>query len=146
MATKFIGLLLSAFCSSALAACQGPQNLPGQYIDVTFEKNSSAISNSQLVALASWSLDIRARFPISDSLSVIGLAERFEHNPQQLGKARADQVHATLHRLGIKSEKEDVVGRIYIPRDPPSLYDEHGQRVEVTFSPGCPSDCCKDSR
>jgi hypothetical protein len=145
MATRPLAFLFSAFCVSALA-CQGPQNLPARYIDITFENNSSAISNSQIVRLAGWSLDLRSAFTLSDSLTIVGLAERSERYPQQLAQARANHVHATLHQLGIASEKEDVVGRVYKPRDPPSPYDEHGQRVEVTFSPGCPNNCCTDSR
>lgn len=145
LVTKLCGWILALFCVSALA-CEGPQNLPGQYIDVSFDRASSVLSNAQILKLANWSLDIRSRFNIVESLSVIGLAERSEQNPPQLAKDRAEAVSRSLAQLGIQSTKEDVSGQVYKPRDPPSAYDEGGRRVEVSLGPGCPNNCCSDNR
>ncbi|AOI73037.1 hypothetical protein WI29_31075 [Burkholderia ubonensis] len=76
------------FLAAALA-CEGPQNLPGQHIDVHFDSDSSEISRTELARLSASSSDIRNRFPISDTVWLAGLAEATERTAQQLAYRRA---------------------------------------------------------
>ncbi|WP_240690324.1 hypothetical protein [Burkholderia cepacia] len=78
------------------------------------------------------------RFPIIDTVWLIGLAERTENNAQQLATQRAENVMAVLDRHSIRGEKSALAGKIFKPDE----FGQSGRRVEVNVSPGCPNHCC----
>ena len=129
---------LALSCAQAAFACDGASNMPAHYIDIVFDADSSAISPTELSRLSAWSSDMHKRFPIIDTVWLIGLAERTEKNAQQLATQRAENVMAVLDRHSIHGEKSALAGKIFKPDE----FGQSGRRVEVNVSPGCPNHCC----
>ncbi|MBR7979893.1 hypothetical protein DF047_14870 [Burkholderia cenocepacia] len=139
MVTKFLtAVVLTVICSHAALACDGSSNMPAHYIDITFDTDSSAISSTELSRLSMWSSDIHKRFPIIDTVWLVGLAEKNERDAQQLAIRRAENVMAALGQFSIRGEKSDFMGHIFKPDE----FGQSGRRVEVNVSPGCPDHCC----
>ncbi|ORT80395.1 hypothetical protein B7G54_34630 [Burkholderia puraquae] len=140
MATNFLAAAVLAMIFAPTArACEGPQNLPGRYIDVHFESDSSEIPRTELARLSVWSSDIRNRFPIIDVVWLVGLSESTEQNAQQLAYRRAENVMNALDQFTIKGTRSAFIGRVYPPV--PGI-DQSGRRVEVNVGPGCPDHGC----
>ncbi|WP_133666244.1 hypothetical protein [Paraburkholderia sp. BL10I2N1] len=135
-----VGILLLSV--GRVLACDGPENRPGETIDVTFAQNSSAIDGTNMLALANWLIDLRLKYPILESSSVVGLADAKESNPKMLAEARAANVSRSLDFFGIHASRVSVIGRVYKPMLPGSAYEPIGTRAEVTLVPGCPNNCC----
>lgn len=143
MVTKFLtAVALALSCTHPALACDGPSNLPGRDFDVRFDNDSSDISIAELAKLSVWSSDMRSRFPIVDVVSIVGLAEPAERNPQELAHRRAENVKAALDQFSIRGEQNSMIARIYKLPFPASEFDDTGRRVEITFGPGCPNHCC----
>lgn len=139
MASKLLtAAALALSCAQAAFACDGASNMPAHYIDIVFDADSSAISPTGLSRLSAWSSDMHKRFPIIDTVWLIGLAERTENNAQQLATQRAENVMAVLDRHSIRGEKSALAGKIFKPDE----FGQSGRRVEVNVSPGCPNHCC----
>ncbi|RQS23723.1 hypothetical protein DIE03_28035 [Burkholderia sp. Bp8992] len=139
MATKFVSAtVLVLSCANAAFACDGASNMPAHYIDIVFDADSSAISPNELSRLSAWSNDMHKRFPIIDTVWLIGLAEQIERDGQQLATQRAENVMAVLDQHSIRGEKSALAGKIFKPDE----FDQSGRRVEVNVSPGCPNHCC----
>ncbi|WP_175884540.1 hypothetical protein [Burkholderia sp. BCC0044] len=139
MATKFLTtVLLTLSCAHATFACDGASNMPAHYIDIVFDADSSVISPTELSRLSAWSTDMHKRFPIIDTVWLIGLAEQTERDAQQLATQRAESVMAILDQHSIRGEKSALTGKIFKPDE----FEQSGRRVEVNVSPGCPNHCC----
>lgn len=123
-------------------ACDGPQNQRGETIDVTFAQNSSAIDGTNLLALANWVTDVRLKYPILESASIVGFADAKEGNPRILAEQRATSVIQSLDFFRIHASSVSAIGRVYKPMLPGSTYEPTGTRAEVTLVPGCPNNCC----
>ena len=91
MKIKLAALILSAATFNSLA-CQSSQNLPGQNIDLFFEKNSSQLSADQILKLANWAVDTRLKYSIQDGMSIGGLADANEKESKELAMRLADAV------------------------------------------------------
>ncbi|MBN3832354.1 hypothetical protein [Burkholderia sp. Ac-20344] len=140
MATNYlIAVVLALILAQTALACEGQQSLPGQYIDIRFERDSSEIPRTELARLSAWSSDLRNRFPILDVVWLVGLSESTEKNAQQLAYRRAENVMNALDQFTIKGRRSTFIGRIYQPV--PEI-DQSGRRVEVNVGPGCPDHCC----
>ena len=141
MIIRLIDLVLVLLPTSALA-CNTSQNLSGQNIDVYFERNSAQISADQVLKMANWAIDMRLRYPIQEVLSIGGLAESNEKEPEKLALQRANSAKAMLMQFGLTQVLYDVRARIYKPlvhlTEPP----EKIRRVEIELSPGCRGNCC----
>ena len=83
MKTKLSGLIL-AMATVGAQAYATSQNLPGQNLDVFFEKNSAQPVAGEILKLANWVVDMRFKFPIQESLYIGGLAEASERTPKTL--------------------------------------------------------------
>ncbi|MBZ5791923.1 hypothetical protein K8353_17575 [Burkholderia contaminans] len=139
MATQFLtAATLALTFAHAAFACDGASNMPAHYIDIVFDADSSTISPTELSRLSAWSSDMHKRFPIIDTVWLIGLAEQTERNAQQLATQRAENVMAVLDQHSIRGEKSALAGKIFTPDE----FDQSGRRVEVNVSPGCPNHCC----
>ncbi|MCA8272744.1 hypothetical protein LGN17_09480 [Burkholderia sp. AU30280] len=139
MVTKFLAAAaLTLICAHAAFACDGPSNMPAHYIDIVFDTDSSAISSIELSRLSTWSSDLKTRFPIIDTVWLVGLAERTERDAKQLATRRAENVMTALGQFSIRGEKSDFMGQIFKPDE----FGQSGPRVEVNVSPGCPDHCC----
>ncbi|WP_175694067.1 OmpA family protein [Burkholderia ambifaria] len=112
--------------------------MPANYIDIVFDADSSAISPAELSRLSTWSSDMHKRFPIIDTVWLIGLAEQTERDAQELATQRAENVMAVLDQHSIRGEKSALAGKIFKPDE----FGQSGRRVEVNVSPGCPGHCC----
>lgn len=131
-------IALTLICTHAALACDGPSNMPAHYIDIVFDTDSSAIPPTELSRLSAWSGDLHRRFPIIDTVWLVGLAEKNERDAQQLATRRAENVMNVLGQFSIRGEKSDLMGHIFEPDE----FGQSGQRVEVNVSPGCPDHCC----
>jgi outer membrane protein OmpA-like peptidoglycan-associated protein len=140
MAIKLVGVWLATFCLSA-QACSGPQNLPGENIDIEFAKNSSNVTGENLLKLANWTVDMKLKYSARDDLHIGGFAEISEASPLELAGHRAEGVKMTLVRFGFVDVPTHVSARIYKPLVPNTI-DQSGRRVEVQLLPGCADDCC----
>ncbi|WP_096473582.1 MULTISPECIES: OmpA family protein [Burkholderia cepacia complex] len=139
MAIKFLtAVALTLSCAHVAFACDGPSNMPAHYIDIVFDTDSSAISSTELSRLSAWSSDLHKRFPIIDTVWLVGLAEKTERDAQQLATRRAENVMNALGQFSIRGEKSDFMGHIFKPDE----FGQSGRRVEVNVSPGCPDHCC----
>ncbi|WP_156529034.1 hypothetical protein [Caballeronia udeis] len=122
-------------------ACVGPQNQPAQYMTVMFEKNSSTIHSSSIVALASWSADMKIRYPIRLWTTVVGTAAPNEANPLQLATQRANKVKTLTDLFDISKTSSDVkryVNTAYMAE----MNGDKATAVFIDLNPGCPNNCC----
>ncbi|WP_319022305.1 hypothetical protein [Burkholderia sp. Z1] len=133
---------LALGCTHTAFACDEPSNLPGWDFDVRFDNDSSDLSITELAKLSVWSADMRNRFSIVDVVSVVGLAEPTERDPEALAQRRAANVKAALDQFSVRGERNSAIARIYRLPFPASEFDDTGRRVEITFGPGCPNHCC----
>jgi hypothetical protein len=140
MKTELVALILSAVTINS-PACQSSQNLPGQNIDLFFEKNSAQVSADQVLKLANWAIDTRLKYPILDGMYVGGLADASEKESKELAMRRAEAAQTLLTQFGFAKVPYEVRGRVYRPYDP-SDPRESGKRVEIEMSPGCRNQCC----
>jgi hypothetical protein len=135
-------MLTVGLLSVSAQACDSAQNLPGQNIDLYFERNSIQISADQALKIANWAIDMRLKYPIQEVLSIGGLAEANEKEPEKLAMQRADTARNMLMQFGLTQVPYDVRTRIYKPLthfiEPP----EKVRRVEIELSPGCKNNCC----
>ncbi|WP_240674451.1 hypothetical protein [Burkholderia stabilis] len=135
--TKLLtAVALALGCTHTTFACDGPSNLPGWDFDVRFDNDSSDLSITELAKLSVWSADMRNRFSIIDVVSVVGLAEPTERDPEALAQRRAANVKAALDQFSVRGERNSVIARIYRLPFPASEFDDTGRRVEITFGPG----------
>jgi hypothetical protein len=95
-----------------------------------------------MLALANWSVDLRQKYPLLESSSIVGFADGKERNSLSLAKDRANNVSRVLNSFGIQASSASVIGRVYKPMLPSSKYEPTGSRAEVTFVPGCSNNCC----
>ncbi|RKE36849.1 hypothetical protein B0G76_3062 [Paraburkholderia sp. BL23I1N1] len=142
---SYMNIKLAALVFGLMAigaqACESSQNLPGQNIDLYFEKNSAQVSADQVLKLANWAVDMRLLYPIQEVLSIGGLAEMSEKEPRNLVTQRAEIAKTMLMQFGLTQVPYDVRGRIDKPFgsvEPP----EKVRRAEIELSPGCPNNCC----
>ncbi|WP_233837298.1 hypothetical protein [Paraburkholderia sp. ZP32-5] len=143
MGIKLIALTIGVLSLSVSAqACDTARNLPGQNIDLYFEKNSTQISSDQTLKMANWAIDMRLKYPIQEVLSVRGLAEANEREPGKLALQRADKAKAMLMQFGLTQVEYDIHGAIYRPLVHYVELPETIRRVEIELSPGCPNNCC----
>jgi hypothetical protein len=136
-----IACVLLLFTGTSFA-CTGAENQPGQTIDVNFSKNSSVIDGANMLALANWTVDFQLKYPILESVSIVGLAAPEESNPKALAEKRANNVHRALDLFGVRAPSASVIGRVYKSMLPASKYEPTGTHAEVTLVPGCPNKCC----
>uniref|UniRef100_A0A1I9YKT9 OmpA-like domain-containing protein n=1 Tax=Paraburkholderia sprentiae WSM5005 TaxID=754502 RepID=A0A1I9YKT9_9BURK len=123
-------------------ACNTSHNLPGQNIDLYFERNSTQVSAGQVLKLANWAIDMRLKYPIQEVLSIGGLAEASEKEPKKLAVQRADTAKAILMQFDLTETSYDVRAGIYKPLDYFVEPSEKVRRAEIELSPGCPNNCC----
>src|SRR5271170_6196721 len=90
---KIAGLVFSVLAAPAFS-CVGPQNPPSQHMTVPFERNSSTIHAESILALASWSADMKIRYPIRLWISIVGTAAPNEAHALLLAAQRANKVKA----------------------------------------------------
>lgn len=130
------------FATPAAFACS-----PVKAIGVYFERNATAVPSSQVLRLADWITNLRARYPNHQAMYVVGSGEPDERNPTTLGVERARHVAAVLRdNLGFDAAKIDLTERGYIeePVGPylKQLDKSDGVRgVQVDFLPACPHEC-----
>ncbi|MFT4064759.1 hypothetical protein [Paraburkholderia sp.] len=141
MGIKLIALAIGMLSVSA-QACNTAENLPGQNIDLYFQKNSSRISADQALKMANWAIDMRLKYPIQEVLSIRGLAEENEREPENLALQRADKAKTMLMQFGLTQVPYDIRGGIYRPLVHSVESPEKIRRVEIELSPGCPDNCC----
>ncbi|WP_322060334.1 hypothetical protein [Paraburkholderia sp. J63] len=135
---KRIALLISlALAVSRAFACAGSPEIPGQTKDVNFSFNSSEISNAEILSLANWIVDTHSKRSGLEGVSIVGLADSREHNPQLVAEDRARNVKQTLDVIGVRSATVGLIAHVYKPTMPNDKYEPTGTRVEVTLIPGC---------
>ncbi|MGF6812385.1 hypothetical protein OKW30_007577 [Paraburkholderia sp. Clong3] len=137
-----LGAVAFGLLSISAQACNTSQNLPGQNIDLYFERNSTQVSADQILKLANWAIDMRLKYPIQEVLSIGGVAEASEKEPKQLAMQRADTAKAMLIQFGLTQVPYDVRAGIYKPLEHFVEPPEKVRRVEIELSPGCPNNCC----
>lgn len=106
-----------------------------------FQKNSIDLTGAELSRLSAWAADMR-QFRFTDGILVRGLAEPSETKPRELSEKRAAKVWVALQQFGLHSTSLSVYGRVYEESKPRSFSEPGGRRVEVTYIPGCPNNCC----
>jgi hypothetical protein len=141
MNIKF-GIAAFGLLSINAHACNTSENLPGENIDLYFERNSAQVSTDQVPGLANWAIDMRSRYPIQEVLSVGGLAEASEKEPQKLARRRADTAKAMLIQFGFTQVPYDLRAGVYTPLEHLIEPPEKIRRAEIELSPGCPNNCC----
>ncbi|CAM2172033.1 OmpA-like domain-containing protein [Paraburkholderia sacchari] len=120
-------------------ACSGQTSQPGPTRDINFDFNSSAMSNSEVFSLANWIVDTGSALTTFEGVSVVGLADARERNPQRIAEERAKNVKHALDMLGVRSATAGVIAHVYKPAMPNSKYEPTGTRAEVTLIPACPN-------
>jgi hypothetical protein len=136
------GIVAFGLLSINAHACNTYQNLPGENIDLYFERNSAQVSTDQVLRLANWAIDMRSRHPIQEVLSVGGLAEASENEPRKLAMRRADAAKAMLTQFGFTQVPYDMHAGVYTPLEHWIEPPEKIRRAEIELSPGCPDNCC----
>jgi outer membrane protein OmpA-like peptidoglycan-associated protein len=129
--------MLSALAMSSAFACSSPASQLGQTKDINFDFNSSEINNSEILSLANWIVDTRSKRSTLEGVSIVGLADKREHDPQGTAEDRAKNVKQTLDVLGVGSTTMGVIAHVYKPTIPNDKYEPTGTRAEVTLIPVC---------
>lgn len=137
---RIIFLTFFALTISKGFACPESSNRPGPTRDINFDFNSSAISNSEILSLANWIVDTRETLSTLEGVSIIGLADEHERNPERMAEDRAKNVKQALNVLGVRSGTTGVIAHIYKPTRPSDKYEPTGTRAEITLIPGCAKD------
>ncbi|QGZ62211.1 OmpA family protein [Paraburkholderia acidisoli] len=131
----FLSLALALPCAFA---CAGSPPIPGVTRDINFAFNSSEMSNAEILSLANWIVDTHSKRSVLEGVSITGLADKREHNPQLIAEERANIVKRTLDVLGVRAAKFEVVGHLYRAAVPNDKFEPTGTRAELTLIPECP--------
>ena len=130
--------LISGLCivaSSHVSACVASENF-----DLHFPKNSSYVSNSEIVHTANWIADQKiayAHHVTKETTLISGHAEGGEPGALALAQSRLQTAYALLEELGFLRGTIKKSARVYSHGDV-----DNGQRVEISFLPDCPNKCC----
>ncbi|ORT83353.1 hypothetical protein B7G54_23790 [Burkholderia puraquae] len=132
--------LIAGLCvvaSSHASACVASENF-----DIHFPKNSSYVSNSEIVRTANWTADQKiayARHVTKETTLISGHAEESEQNALPLAQSRMQAAYALLKQFGFLRGTVKTSARVYSHGDV-----DNGRRVEISFLPDCPNKCCED--
>jgi hypothetical protein len=135
-----LSLILITGLPTALAC--SPIKVRGVY----FERDSSAVSASQVSRLANWVIDLHQRYPNHQAFYVSASTEPGEQAPNRLGMDRARNIARVLQEnLQIAPAKIELPERSYVEA-PVSAYlkqleKSQGVRVDLGFLPACPHEC-----
>ncbi|WP_317161436.1 hypothetical protein [Burkholderia cenocepacia] len=131
---KFIiGLCL--ITSSPAFACIASENL-----DIYFSRDSSHISNAEIVRIAKWTIDQKLNYAnhlTKETTLISGHAEESEPEALALAQSRLQTAYALLEQLGFLRGTIKKSARVYSHGDV-----DNGRRVEISFLPDCPNKCC----
>ncbi|WP_269503820.1 hypothetical protein [Burkholderia sp. IMCC1007] len=131
---KFI-LTLTLLASNPTFACIASEN-----VDIYFSRDSSHISNSEIVRIAKWTTDQKINYAqhfTKETTLISGHAEEGEQSALALAQSRMQTAHALLEQLGFLRGTIKTSARIYSHGDV-----DNGRRVEISFLPDCPNKCC----
>ncbi|MDR3096949.1 MAG: hypothetical protein LBV73_07730 [Paraburkholderia sp.] len=106
------------------------------------KKNESSIDGTNMLAIANWLIDMKLKYLILESASIVGFADAKETNPKLLAEARANNVRRSLDFFSVRVASASTLGRVYKPMLPGSPSEPAGNRAEFTLVPGCPDNCC----
>lgn len=134
---KFI-FSLSLLASNPVFACIASENF-----DIYFPRDSSLLSNSEIVRIAKWATDQKITYAnhfSKETTLISGHAEEGEQGALALAQSRMQAAYALLEQLGFLRGTIKTSARIYSHGDV-----ENGRRVEISFLPDCPNKCCDGS-
>ncbi|VWD48976.1 hypothetical protein [Burkholderia contaminans] len=131
---KFI-LGISLLTSNPAFACIASENF-----DIYFSRDSSHISNSEIVRIAKWVADQKINYAnhlTKETTLISGHAEESEPEAPALAQSRLQTAYALLEELGFLRGTIKKSARVYSHGDV-----GNGRRVEISFLPDCPNKCC----
>ncbi|MDN7701495.1 MULTISPECIES: hypothetical protein [Burkholderia] len=131
---KFI-VCLSLLTSNPAFACIASENF-----DIYFSRDSSYISNSEIVRIAKWVVDQKLNYAnhlTKETTLISGHAEESEPEALALAQSRLQTAYALLEQLGFLRGTINKSTSVYSQRDV-----DNGRRVEISFLPDCPNKCC----
>ena len=131
---KFI-VCLSLLTSNPAFACIASENF-----DIYFSRDSSYISNSEIVRIAKWVADQKLNYAnhlTKETTLISGHAEESEPAALALAQSRLQTAYALLEQLGFLRGTINKSTSVYSQRDV-----DNGRRVEISFLPDCPNKCC----
>ena len=131
---KFI-VCLSLLTSNPAFACIASENF-----DIYFSRDSSYISNSEIVRIAKWVADQKLNYAnhlTKETTLISGHAEESEPEALALAQSRLQTAYALLEQLGFLRGTINKSTSVYSQRDV-----DNGRRVEISFLPDCPNKCC----
>jgi hypothetical protein len=131
---KFI-LGISLLTSNPVFACIASENF-----DIYFSRDSSHISNSEIVRIAKWVADQKINYAnhlTKETTLISGHAEESEPEAPGLAQSRLQTAYALLEELGFLRGTIKKSARVYSHGDV-----DNGRRVEISFLPDCPNKCC----
>ncbi|HIH2745674.1 hypothetical protein L3V59_24515 [Burkholderia aenigmatica] len=134
MRRRFLFGLLIAVSNPAFS-CVASEN-----IDIYFQRNVAAISDSEIVRVAKWVVDQKiayAHHATAETTLISGHAEEGERGAPALAQSRLQVGKALLEQLGFLRGTIQASARVYSHGDV-----DNGQRVEISFLPDCPNKCC----
>ncbi|MBR8309312.1 hypothetical protein [Burkholderia cenocepacia] len=132
--------LIAGLCvvtSSHASACVASENF-----DIHFPKESSYVSNSEIVRTANWAADQKiayARHVTKETTLISGHTEESEQSALPLAQSRMQTAYALLKQVGFLRGTIKTSARVYSHGDV-----DNGRRVEISFLPDCPNKCCAD--
>lgn len=129
--------VLFVFAIPRAFACADSASGQGQTGDINFDFDSSSIRNAEILSLANWIVDTRTRNRVLEGVSIVGLADKREHDPQRLAEGRANEARQTLEAFGVRAATTGVTAHVYKPTMPEDKYEPTGTRAEVTLIPAC---------
>ncbi|AKL99895.1 hypothetical protein [Burkholderia pyrrocinia] len=131
---KFI-LCLIPLISNPVFACIASENF-----DIYFSRDSSHISNAEIVRIAKWTADQKLNYAnhlAKETTLISGHAEESESEALALAQSRLQTAYALLEQLGFLRGTIKKSARVYSHGDV-----DNGRRVEISFLPDCPNKCC----
>ncbi|WP_229290674.1 hypothetical protein [Burkholderia cenocepacia] len=131
---KFI-VSLYLITSSPVFACIASENF-----DIYFSRDSSHISNAEIVRIAKWTIDQKLNYAnhlTKETTLISGHAEASEPEALALAQSRLQTAYALLEQLGFLRGTIKKSARVYSHGDV-----DNGRRVEISFLPDCPNKCC----
>ncbi|MCA7967193.1 hypothetical protein [Burkholderia cenocepacia] len=132
--------LIAGLCvvtSSHASACVASENF-----DIHFPKESSYVSNSEIVRTANWAADQKiayARHVTKETTLISGHTEESEQSALPFAQSRMQTAYALLKQVGFLRGTIKTSARVYSHGDV-----DNGRRVEISFLPDCPNKCCAD--
>jgi hypothetical protein len=135
MKRKYL-LFALTLSASRVFACVASEN-----IDLYFARNSTQLSNSEVLRLAHWVADQKiayARNQIDDATALSGNAESTEHDAKTIANTRTMLGERLLMNMGFTKVPIRTSSHVYKPDDV-----DNGRRIEISFEPQCPNKCCK---